>query len=191
MTPGRLILVSGYAGAGKTTLIRAALRQLPGLEYLRTTVTRPMRPDEQDSSEYEFVSVDEYDRRRRCSRLWDHSEYDDHYYGADIEAARRLLHQGVPLICGVIPDGTYQQMGERYGLKPVLIWVDTPLETANRRLLATGDVRRARRIHHSLQQPAAGDTIRRSSQYIFTPTGNVADDERLFTDLLADIINNV
>lgn len=191
MSPGRLILVSGYAGAGKTTLIRAALKRLPKLHYLRTAVTRPMRPDEQDSPEYDFVTPDEYDSRRRSSHSWDHSEFDGYYYGADIAAVTRQIEQGESFICAVIPDDTYRQMGERYGLKPVVIWIDTPLEVANQRLMDLGNALRARRIHHPLQQPRAGQIIRQLSDIVMDPTGDLSADQARFTALLSGIINNV
>ena len=37
---GKLILVSGLSGAGKTTLIGGALKVLPKVEYLTTSTTR-------------------------------------------------------------------------------------------------------------------------------------------------------
>jgi guanylate kinase len=45
-THGELILVTGFYGAGKSTLARAALDALDSLEYLQTVTTRPPRPEE-------------------------------------------------------------------------------------------------------------------------------------------------
>ncbi len=45
-TNGELILVTGFYGAGKSTLARAALDAIDSLEYLQTVTTRPPRPEE-------------------------------------------------------------------------------------------------------------------------------------------------
>lgn len=71
---GKLILVSGLSGAGKTTLVAGALEQMPELTYLRTVTTRPMRSGEETSHEYTFVTQQEYEARRRASKEWDHTE---------------------------------------------------------------------------------------------------------------------
>lgn len=57
-TSGNLILVTGFYGAGKSTLTRATLDALDNLEYLQTVTTRQPRAEEIEhgSIEYEFVS---------------------------------------------------------------------------------------------------------------------------------------
>ena len=47
VTHGELILVTGFYGAGKSTLARAALDASESLENLQTVTTRPPRPEEE------------------------------------------------------------------------------------------------------------------------------------------------
>src|SRR5690349_4251804 len=101
---GSLIFVSGVSGAGKTTLIRHALKAIPNLEYLKTVTTRPKRADEDDKPEYEFVNDFQYEKRRLTSRNWDHADYNGFKYGADVDSVRRQLNSGVNIICSVMPD---------------------------------------------------------------------------------------
>ncbi len=61
-TPGQLILVSAPSGAGKTSLVAAALDQDPQLVVSVSHTTRPMRPGETDGVNYHFVDTPDLSR---------------------------------------------------------------------------------------------------------------------------------
>jgi guanylate kinase len=81
---GRLVVVSGPSGAGKTTVLRRVLRECPvPLVTSVSATTRPPRPGERDGVDYHFLSEEEFhDRRRRgefieCFQVFGH----DAWYG--------------------------------------------------------------------------------------------------------------
>jgi guanylate kinase len=178
---GRLLLVSGLSGAGKTTLIRAALRRLPQLSYLQTVTTRPPRPGEDGQPEYIFVTEQEYERRKNTSSSWDHSEYQGYKYGADVHAVLDTLQRGGHVICALAPDETIlEQMKHLYKEEPVLIWIDTPKAVSAARI--QGDALRAAR-HETAD-------IKQTFHYMFTPTGDLSADEDTFCNLLEDVLSS-
>ncbi len=63
---GRLVVVSGPSGAGKTSVMRRVFQtcRLPLVRSVSVT-TRPPRNGEQDGVDYHFVSDDEFQRRRK------------------------------------------------------------------------------------------------------------------------------
>lgn len=65
-TPGRLVIVSGPSGAGKTTVLKQVFETCaqPLAASVSATTRRP-RPGEQDGIDYHFLSREEFDRRRR------------------------------------------------------------------------------------------------------------------------------
>lgn len=187
MAYGKLILVTGYLGAGKTTLVKRALEQIDGLRYLTTVTTRLPRPEEiaGPSPEYEFVSPAAYARRRRQSKQWDHTEFGGNSYGADVDRVNSLLAGGSNIICHVAADqATIQQMSNLYTVQPTLIWIDTPLDVANRRLAQSGDDAR------HLRGQATASSVRHLAHLTFTPTQNLNNDTAAFTQLVKQVLKN-
>jgi len=194
IVPGKLILVSGYSGSGKTTMVEAALAGIPGLRYVRTVTTRAPRPSEVDGSyEYEFVSQAEYGRRRAAATHWNHfGVIDGQSYGANIDEVNAGLLAGVSYICSASPDeAVFDQMEKLYAVKPFEIWLDTSLELANARILAQNDPRRATRIHSPEQSEATGRRLKERVNAIFAPDGSVSENEANFVVLVQGVLKGV
>ena len=62
-TPGKLVIISGPSGVGKSTCVRELLGscELP-LELSVSATTRPQRPGETDGKEYQFITSEEFQR---------------------------------------------------------------------------------------------------------------------------------
>ncbi len=58
---GKLILVDGGSGTGKSTIKKLLLEEY-GLEYARRDTTRAPRPDDLATNDYQFISREEFDR---------------------------------------------------------------------------------------------------------------------------------
>jgi len=65
-TPGKLIIISGPSGAGKTTVVRRLLKksELP-LELSISATTRPPREGEVDGQDYHFLTFDQFQEKRK------------------------------------------------------------------------------------------------------------------------------
>ena len=183
---GLLIWVTGFFCAGKSTLARAAIMSVPGLIFAEAVTTRPRREKEENIlNELRFVGKEEYASLRAGSALWDHSEVAGNYYGADIAVIREQLRRGINLICPVAPDILIvDEMKEAYSIQPILIWIDTPLDTANKRL---AELRPDRSKHH-YQTSKTRDTFLKTADFIFTPSGELETDIRDFIGLIRKII---
>ena len=62
--PGKVIVISGPSGAGKTTLVRQVFDHFPQLVSSISATTRPPRPGEKHGIDYYFLSSEEFLRRR-------------------------------------------------------------------------------------------------------------------------------
>ena len=55
---GKCIIVSAPSGAGKTTIVRSLLNQLPMLSFSISACSRDKRINEVDGRDYYFVGID-------------------------------------------------------------------------------------------------------------------------------------
>ena len=67
MSTGKLIIVSGPSGVGKTTVLKQLYEtcSLP-LEPSISATTRPQRPGEVDGQSYYFLDEDDFQQRRKA-----------------------------------------------------------------------------------------------------------------------------
>ncbi|KQU47777.1 guanylate kinase [Rhodococcus sp. Leaf278] len=59
---GRLVVLSGPSGVGKSSVVRLVRAALPELVFSVSVTTRSPRPGEVDGQDYHFVSAEEFDR---------------------------------------------------------------------------------------------------------------------------------
>lgn len=78
---GGLIVISGPSGAGKSSICKALLEQLPRATWSVSATTRPQRPGDVPGESYEFVSREEFERRRQAGEFLEWAEYCGELYG--------------------------------------------------------------------------------------------------------------
>jgi guanylate kinase len=66
---GIIFILSAPSGAGKTTISRAALKAIGGLEASVSLTTRRPRNGEVEGLDYLFVNEEEFIRRREAGEL--------------------------------------------------------------------------------------------------------------------------
>jgi guanylate kinase len=130
---GRLIVVSGPSGAGKDTLIRAALDAIPELALIASATTRKPREGEVDGRDHVFLSREEFERWIEEDRLLEWAEYSGNLYGTPKQSVEELLENGRSVILRIELQGA-RRIKER---RPdaVMVFVRAPsLEETRRRL---------------------------------------------------------
>ena len=180
----RLILVTGYTGAGKSTLVASLLEMFPAFQYWTTTTTRPPRANDPGPSvEYRHVDNTAYQQTRLPS--WDHGEMDGHWFGADVLSARAQLDAGVTLVRIVAPDlAVIARLMRHFPNRTTLIWLDTPRALAHARVRSSGDVARIRRLEAPSQTLANGTLLAALAATSFYPSGVLDADAQNFAHLM-------
>ena len=79
---GILVVVSGFSGSGKGTIMKELLKKYPEQYALSiSATTRQPREGETDGVEYFFKETKEFEQMIADGELLEYAQYVDHYYG--------------------------------------------------------------------------------------------------------------
>lgn len=91
---GLLLVISGFSGAGKGTVVKRLLEQHKDYALSISATTRSPREGEQNGREYFFKSREEFKRMIENSELIEYAKYVDNYYGTPKAYVEEQLKQG-------------------------------------------------------------------------------------------------
>ena len=80
-TKGRIVIISGPSGVGKSSICRELVKRLENVYLSVSLTTRPIGNGESDGKDYWFVSEQEFKQRVRKGRLLEYAEVFGHFYG--------------------------------------------------------------------------------------------------------------
>jgi guanylate kinase len=103
-----VIVVSAPSGAGKTTVLARALRDLGGIRFSVSHTTRPPRGAERDGVEYHFVDRAAFARLRDDGGLLEWAEVHGNLYGTSVAEIERASTAGVDVLLDVDVQGAVQ-----------------------------------------------------------------------------------
>lgn len=105
---GNLFTVSAPSGAGKTSLVNAALDALPNLRISVSHTTRAMRPGERDGVNYNFVDESTFIQLIENGDFLEHAKVFGNYYGTSESWVRNTLTEGHDVILEIDWQGAAQ-----------------------------------------------------------------------------------
>ena len=137
---GRLVIVSGPSGVGKTTVMREVFerRPVPLVESVSAT-TRPPRPGETDGVDYHFLTKQEFEIRRQRGEFIECFEVfgRGHWYGTLLGEVKAGLDEGNWVVLSIDVQGALHVMSHHDG--PVTIFVrPASIEQLEERLRGRG-----------------------------------------------------
>jgi len=155
-TRGKLIIISGPSGVGKSTITRQLVARTAAHLSVSMTTRKP-GPGEQDGKDYYFVSREEFLRRVETGAFLEHAEVFGNLYGTPREKIEQALDAGRTVILEIDVQGG-KQVKAIYP-QAVMVFILPPSEQALRdrifgRKREGGDVI-ARRLNGANREIAA------------------------------------
>jgi guanylate kinase len=108
---GLMFVLSSPSGAGKTTLTRMLISEIPELKMSVSVTTRPMRPGEIDGRDYFFVDQKRFDEMVAHDELLEWATVFDNSYGTPRQPVEEALAAGQNVLFDIDWQGTQQLTG--------------------------------------------------------------------------------
>jgi guanylate kinase len=106
-TVGKLVVITGPSGVGKSTIVREVLRRR-GAEFSVSVTTRPPRAGEVDGRDYRFVDEATFQRMVEADGLLEWAEVFGARYGTPVDAVREALAAGRTIVLEIDVQGGLQ-----------------------------------------------------------------------------------
>jgi guanylate kinase len=135
----KLIIITAPSGAGKTTIVKRLLSELPQLAFSISASTRTPRADEVNGKDYYFLSTEEFHQKIEAHEFAEYEMvYAGKYYGTLKSELQRIWdHQQIPMI-DIDVKGALS-IKEKYHTKAFTIFIEPPsLDTLRVRLSERG-----------------------------------------------------
>lgn len=135
---GKLIVISGPSGVGKSTVVSGVIAQCDTLQFSVSATTRPMRPGEVDGKNYYFVDHATFQAMIREEKLLEYAQYVGNYYGTPEAPLNEALAQGKDVLLDIEVQGALRVKARRPDA--VLIFMLAPsFADIEKRLYGRGD----------------------------------------------------
>ena len=133
---GKLLIFSAPSGAGKTTLVRYLMKEIPSLEFSVSAASRKARKGERNGHDYYFLSIEDFKEKIATNKFVEWEEvYEDHYYGTLLSEVERIRNSGNHVVFDVDVKGGIN-IKKQFGDEALAVFVKPPsVEALKERLI--------------------------------------------------------
>ena len=137
MSQGKLFVISGASGVGKSTVLSRVMAQRNDLRFSVSATTRAPRPGEVDGESYYFVTKEKFQEMIANNEFLEYDAHMANYYGTPEGQLNEKLETG-SVILDIEPNGAFMVRKRREDA--TLIFIAPPsMEELLRRLVGRGD----------------------------------------------------
>ncbi len=108
MNRGILVVVSGFSGAGKGTLMKRLMEKYDDYALSVSVTTRSPREGEREGREYFFRTREEFKELIAQEQLIEYARYVDNYYGTPKEYVESQLNDGKDVVLEIEIQGALE-----------------------------------------------------------------------------------
>jgi len=131
-----VIVLAGLSGEGKST-IEANLKK-KGWLHIRTNTTRTIRPGETDGVNYNFRTVEEFEKLKKEGYFLETNQYANNWYGMSEQGLREAIANKAHSYVTVMEYNGAIEVKRHFPKEVFCVHVFCPEETVKRRLAERG-----------------------------------------------------
>ena len=137
MGKGKLFVISGASGVGKSTVLKQVMAARKDLTFSVSATTREARPGEIHGVHYYFITKEAFEEMIEKDAFLEYDKHNKHYYGTPVEQLEEKMQLGHVLL-DIEPVGAKNVRDKRDDA--TLIFIMSPsMEELERRLRSRGD----------------------------------------------------
>jgi guanylate kinase len=138
MFAGKLVVITGPSGAGKTTLANELINTTNIFERCITTTTRNAREGEIDGKDYHYITVEMFSEMIKTQSFFEWEEvYNGTFYGSSYSELNKIWGKGkLPVLVTDVKGAL--KMQELFSEKCYTVYLDITLEQMEQRLKDRG-----------------------------------------------------
>ena len=151
---GILIVVSGFSGAGKGTLMKKLMEEYDNYALSISMTTRNPRPGEEDGREYFFVTKEQFEEKIGQDGLVEYASYCGNYYGTPRVYVEQQLEAGKDVILEIEIQGALK-IKEKFPTALLLFVMPPSAKERRRRLTGRGTETQEvidQRMHRAMEE---------------------------------------
>ena len=137
MKQGKLFVISGASGVGKSTVLSHVMAARNDLSFSVSATTRPPRPTEVEGVHYYFISKEAFEELIQQDAFLEYNNHNENYYGtpvAQLEEKMKTSH----VMLDIEPVGA-KNVREKRADATLIFIVPPSMEELERRLRSRGD----------------------------------------------------
>lgn len=134
---GLLIVISGFSGVGKSTVIGHMFEAMPNLRFSVSCTSRAPRPGEKEGVDYYYVTEEEFQRRVENNEFLEYTRTFTNCYGTLKCEVDRLLSEGYDILLDINSVGAINL--KKVYPESVTVFINPPsIDELKKRLIGRG-----------------------------------------------------
>lgn len=135
----KLIIITAPSGAGKSTIVKYLLKEMPSLCFSVSACTRMPRTNEKDGQDYHFITIENFENKIKLNQFAEYEMvYEGKYYGTLMSELETAWQDNKTPLCDIDVQGALRLMNNKQ-YQSISIFIKPPsMQELEKRLQLRG-----------------------------------------------------